>query len=142
MVSRMVSLFTYLLYYVHSFYMNYGYYLASFCHVVAEGEVLPNKLPRPASSSHVQNGKTLGFDHIHTTYPSSSRHGNQNNIKAERLLKHKEHAINGTVVTQASPVDLKPLPKPDLAPHPPPAFPPRRLSGDRTKVRGKATISR
>ena len=95
--------------------MNYGYYLASFCHVVAEGEVPPNKIPRPASSSHLQNGKTLEFDHIHTTYPSI-RHGSKNNIKAERPVKNKDHTINGTVATQPSPADLKPLPAADLKP--------------------------
>ena len=95
--------------------MNYGYYLASFCHVVAEGEVPPNKIPRPASSSHLRNGKTLEFDHIHTTYPSI-RHGSKNNIKAERPVKNKDHTINGTVATQPSPADLKPLPAADLKP--------------------------
>lgn len=36
-------------------------------------------------------------------------------------------------------IDLKPLPKPDLAPHPPPAFPPRRMPS-RAKTRGKTAI--
>jgi HTH-type transcriptional regulator, cell division transcriptional repressor len=51
-------------------------------------------------------------------------------------------ALIGEERAEETPVDLKPLPKPDLAPHPPPAFPPRRLPGDRTKVRGKAAIGR
>jgi transcriptional regulator with XRE-family HTH domain len=51
-------------------------------------------------------------------------------------------ALIGEGRAEETPVDLKPLPKPDLAPHPPPAFPPRRLPGDRTKVRGKAAIGR
>lgn len=38
-----------------------------------------------------------------------------------------------------APIDLKPLPKPDLAPHPPPAFPPRRMPS-RVKARGKTAI--
>jgi len=51
-------------------------------------------------------------------------------------------ALIGEVRAEEAAVDLKPLPTPDLAPHPPPAFPPRRLPGDRTKVRGKAAIGR
>lgn len=43
-------------------------------------------------------------------------------------------------VEAAPSVDLKPLPVPDLAPHPPPAFPPRRMSEGRTKVRGKTAV--
>jgi transcriptional regulator with XRE-family HTH domain len=42
---------------------------------------------------------------------------------------------------QAAPeVELKPLPKPDMAPHPPPAFPPRRMSAAGTKGRGKTAV--
>ncbi len=51
-------------------------------------------------------------------------------------------ALIGEGRVEESAIDLKPLPKPDLAPHPPPAFPPRRLPGDRTKVRGKAAVGR
>jgi transcriptional regulator with XRE-family HTH domain len=51
-------------------------------------------------------------------------------------------ALIGEGRVEESAIDLKPLPKPDLAPHPPPAFPPRRLPGDRTKVRGKAAVRR
>ena len=40
---------------------------------------------------------------------------------------------------EAAKIDLKPLPAPDLAPHPPPAFPPRRVSRT-TKTRGKTAI--
>jgi transcriptional regulator with XRE-family HTH domain len=36
--------------------------------------------------------------------------------------------------------DPKPLPVPDLAPHPPPAFPPRRMPESRSKTRGKAAV--
>jgi transcriptional regulator with XRE-family HTH domain len=46
-----------------------------------------------------------------------------------------------TEAVEAAPsIDLKPLPVPDLAPHPPPAFPPRRMSEGRTKVRGKTAV--
>jgi transcriptional regulator with XRE-family HTH domain len=48
-------------------------------------------------------------------------------------------AATETVETAPS-IDLKPLPVPDLAPHPPPAFPPRRMSEGRTKARGKTAI--
>ena len=41
--------------------------------------------------------------------------------------------------TEEAIIDLKPLPKPDLAPHPPPAFPPRRMPS-RVKTRGKTAI--
>jgi transcriptional regulator with XRE-family HTH domain len=46
-----------------------------------------------------------------------------------------------TETVEAAPsIDLKPLPVPDLAPHPPPAFPPRRMSEGRTKIRGKTAV--
>ena len=41
---------------------------------------------------------------------------------------------------EAAKIDLKPLPAPDLAPHPPPAFPPRRVSRTTAKTRGKTAI--
>ena len=41
---------------------------------------------------------------------------------------------------EAAKIDLKPLPAPDLAPHPPPAFPPRRVSQTTAKTRGKTAI--
>ena len=41
---------------------------------------------------------------------------------------------------EAAKIDLKPLPAPDLAPHPPPAFPPRRVSQTPAKTRGKTAI--
>ncbi|SOD41798.1 XRE family transcriptional regulator [Nitrosovibrio sp. Nv4] len=42
---------------------------------------------------------------------------------------------------EASPaVDLKPLPLPDMAPHPAPAFPARRMPETGTKVRGKTAV--
>lgn len=41
---------------------------------------------------------------------------------------------------EAAKIDLKPLPAPDLAPHPSPAFPPRRVSRTSAKTRGKTAI--
>lgn len=41
---------------------------------------------------------------------------------------------------QTGGADPKPLPLPDMAPHPPPAFPPRRMPESRTKTRGKAAV--
>lgn len=41
---------------------------------------------------------------------------------------------------EAAKIDLKPLPAPDLAPHPPLAFPPRRVSRTTAKTRGKTAI--
>lgn len=40
----------------------------------------------------------------------------------------------------AAAIDVKPVPVPDLAPHPPPAFPPRRVPDATTKTRGKTAI--
>ena len=37
-------------------------------------------------------------------------------------------------------LDLKPLPAPDMAPHPSPAFPPRRMSHAGAKARGKTAV--
>jgi transcriptional regulator with XRE-family HTH domain len=41
---------------------------------------------------------------------------------------------------QTAEADPKPLPLPDMAPHPPPAFPPRRMPESRSKTRGKAAV--
>jgi HTH-type transcriptional regulator, cell division transcriptional repressor len=43
-------------------------------------------------------------------------------------------------VRQTGGADPKPLPLPDMAPHPPPAFPPRRMPESRTKTRGKTAV--
>jgi HTH-type transcriptional regulator, cell division transcriptional repressor len=43
-------------------------------------------------------------------------------------------------VRQTGGADPKPLPLPDMAPHPPPAFPPRRMPESRSKTRGKAAV--
>ncbi len=61
---------------------------------------------------------------------------------AARLVTISKALIGEGRAGETPAIDLKPLPTPDLAPHPPPAFPPRRLSGDRTKARGKAAIGR
>ncbi|HET7062503.1 MAG TPA: helix-turn-helix domain-containing protein [Nitrosospira sp.] len=61
---------------------------------------------------------------------------------AARLVTISKALAGGARIEEAA-VDLKPLPAPDLAPHPPPAFPPRRLpGGNRTKARGKTAIGR
>lgn len=55
---------------------------------------------------------------------------------AARLVTISKALSGGAPIEEAA-VDLKPLPKPDHAPHPPPAFPPRRLpGGNRAKARG------
>jgi len=46
----------------------------------------------------------------------------------------------GDVSKEDAELELKPLPKADLAPHPPPAFPPRRVSTTSAKTRGKTAI--
>jgi HTH-type transcriptional regulator, cell division transcriptional repressor len=43
-------------------------------------------------------------------------------------------------VRQTGGADPKPLPLPDMAPHPPPAFPPRRMPESRSKTRGKTAV--
>lgn len=62
---------------------------------------------------------------------------------AARLVTISKALVGETAAAgaEASPsIDLKPLPVPDLAPHPPPAFPPRRMPESRTKIRGKTAI--
>ena len=49
-----------------------------------------------------------------------------------------ENAAEGA--RQAAGADPKPLPLPDMAPHPPPAFPPRRMPESRSKTRGKTAV--
>ncbi|SCY29779.1 DNA-binding transcriptional regulator, XRE-family HTH domain [Nitrosospira sp. Nl5] len=62
---------------------------------------------------------------------------------AARLVKISEALVREVPVEApetATAVDVKPLPVPDLAPHPPPAFPPRRVPDAATKTRGKTAI--
>ncbi|XP_038975806.1 RNA-binding protein 25-like [Phoenix dactylifera] len=70
---------------------------------------LPNKLPRPASSSrlHVENGRTLESYNVAMGY-SSVKHETTNNINAERVLDSKECKINGVVGLPPSTVDIRP----------------------------------
>ncbi|MBA4143292.1 MAG: helix-turn-helix transcriptional regulator [Nitrosospira sp.] len=49
-------------------------------------------------------------------------------------------ALIGEGADKAVEIDLKPLPVPDMAAHPAPAFPPRRMSEGRTKTRRKTAI--
>jgi transcriptional regulator with XRE-family HTH domain len=49
-----------------------------------------------------------------------------------------ENAAEGA--RQTAEADPKPLSLPDMAPHPPPAFPPRRMPESRSKTRGKAAV--
>jgi HTH-type transcriptional regulator, cell division transcriptional repressor len=46
----------------------------------------------------------------------------------------------GEETRAAAEVGPKPLPVPDMAPHPAPAFPPRRMSESRSKTRGKTAV--
>lgn len=62
---------------------------------------------------------------------------------AVRLVTISKALVNENVgegPRQRAEAELKPLPVPDLAPHPPPAFPPRRLPESRSKTRGKAAV--
>ncbi len=61
---------------------------------------------------------------------------------AARLVKISEALVREAPVEEpeTAAVDVKPLPVPDLAPHPPPAFPPRRVPDAATKTRGKTAI--
>jgi HTH-type transcriptional regulator, cell division transcriptional repressor len=58
---------------------------------------------------------------------------------ASRLVTISK-ALVGEESKEAAALALKPLPVPDLAPHPPPAFPPRRMSPTSNKTRGKTAI--
>jgi hypothetical protein len=49
-----------------------------------------------------------------------------------------ENAAEGA--RQTAEADPKPLSLPDMAPHPPPAFPPRRMPESRSKTRGKTAV--
>jgi hypothetical protein len=62
---------------------------------------------------------------------------------AARLVTISKALVGGNVAegTQTTAeTDPKSLPVPDLAPHPPPAFPPRRMPESRSKTRGKAAV--
>ncbi|KAG1331525.1 putative RNA-binding protein 25-like [Cocos nucifera] len=75
-----------------------------------EIDALPNKLPRPAPSSHlhVENGRTLGSCHVAAGY-SSIKLGTTKYINAERVLETKERKTNGTEGPPPSTDDLRPL---------------------------------
>jgi transcriptional regulator with XRE-family HTH domain len=66
-------------------------------------------------------------------------------IEAMRRMS-KEDAARLVTISKAligestAEADIKPLPLPDMAAHPAPAFPPRRMSEARTKGRGKTAI--
>ena len=62
---------------------------------------------------------------------------------AARLVTISKALIGENVAQEAraaAEVGPKPLPVPDMAPHPPPAFPPRRMSESRSKTRGKTAV--
>ncbi|MDQ3186275.1 MAG: helix-turn-helix domain-containing protein [Pseudomonadota bacterium] len=56
------------------------------------------------------------------------------------ISKALVHGVSGEELEAAAAIDVKPLPVPDLAPHPPPAFPPRRVPEAAAKARGKTAI--
>jgi transcriptional regulator with XRE-family HTH domain len=62
---------------------------------------------------------------------------------AVRLVTISKALVGENVAQEAraaAEVGPKPLPLPDMAPHPPPAFPPRRMSESRSKTRGKTAV--
>lgn len=62
---------------------------------------------------------------------------------AVRLVTISKALVGENVAQEAraaAEVGPKPLPVPDMAPHPPPAFPPRRMSESRSKTRGKTAV--
>jgi transcriptional regulator with XRE-family HTH domain len=60
---------------------------------------------------------------------------------AARLVTISKALVGeGPVENAEAMLDLKPLPVPDLAAHPSPAFPPRRMSPAGTKGRGKTAV--
>jgi transcriptional regulator with XRE-family HTH domain len=60
---------------------------------------------------------------------------------AARLVTISKALVGeGSVERAEAMPDLKPLPVPDLAAHPAPAFPPRRMSPAGTKGRGKTAV--
>jgi HTH-type transcriptional regulator, cell division transcriptional repressor len=62
---------------------------------------------------------------------------------AARLVTISKALVGENVAPEtraAVEVGAKPLPVPDMAPHPPPAFPPRRMPESRSKTRGKTAV--
>ena len=62
---------------------------------------------------------------------------------AARLVTISKALVGENVAQEAraaAETGPKPLPVPDMAPHPPPAFPPRRMSESRSKTRGKTAV--
>ncbi|HEU4853963.1 MAG TPA: helix-turn-helix transcriptional regulator [Nitrosospira sp.] len=100
------------------------------------------------SAANMQEGKNSG-DPLKGT---AEKPGASNNdplinqvVEAMRRMSKEDAArlvtISKALVGEVAPeVELKPLPKPDMAPHPSPAFPPRRMSEAGTKVRGKTAV--
>ena len=99
------------------------------------------------SAATMQEGKASGeSSKVTAEKPASNNDPLINQVIEAMRRMSKEDAsrlvtISKALVGEVAPEeDLKPLPKPDMAPHPPPAFPPRRMSEAGTKGRGKTAV--
>ena len=92
---------------------------------------------KPPDKSHVEDIKdTL----IKEVINAMQRMSKEDAIRLMTISKVLVGDLTGVEPNEDATIDLKPLPVPALAPHPPSAFPPRRVSPAPTKTRGKTAI--
>lgn len=98
------------------------------------GKAISGKSSKVAAAAPVSNREALIKEVANAMRRMSDK-------DAFRLLTISKALIAAELDEEAeeAAIDLKPLPKPDLAPHPPPAFPARRMPS-RVKTRGKTAI--
>lgn len=100
------------------------------------GEKPPDKSSKEDAESPVSSKDTL----IKEVINAMQRMSKEDAIRLVTISKALVGDLTGEQSKEAAKIDLKPLPVPALAPHPPPAFPPRRVSQAPGKTRGKTAI--
>ncbi len=106
--------------------------------------------PAPQHPKEKSAGKTVGEDAensvsskdtlIREVINAMQRMSKEDAIRLMTISKALVGDLTGEQPKEAAQIEPKPLPVPALAPHPPPAFPPRRVSPAPGKTRGKTAI--
>lgn len=100
------------------------------------GEKHPDKSSREDAESPISSKDTL----IKEVINAMQRMSREDAIRLVTISKALVGDLTGVEPKEDATIDLKPLPVPAMAPHPPSAFPPRRVSPAPTKARGKTAI--
>jgi HTH-type transcriptional regulator, cell division transcriptional repressor len=100
------------------------------------GKKTPDESSKSGTESPISSKDTL----IREVINAMQRMSREDAARLVTISKALVGDGSGEGLKEAAKIDLKPLPAPDLAPHPPPAFPPRRVSQTPAKTRGKTAI--